>query len=230
MKGRGSRGRIFVLTLVAVCLVVGSGPPASAQDACGGGPQYLVEVLSESGHGFVHHRCVAWMADILRWARFDPFDRDAAAPTEDLGQRYVIVVTQIGPGDERASVRQDLYPQAAGGPLVFSAPGQIIFASAGDYTIPGGWARVSMEGNVASLLRRNGVPLPFVVPAATPTPPPSTASSPASTSSVRASSPPPSRSSSAPGPDLVTVLFVTAAAAGIALWFLRRRGPHDETE
>src|SRR5207344_3402286 len=58
----------------------------------------------------------------------------AAPPQASLGPRYTVVYTVPGvdpqPGAEFGRVRQDLYPDATGGPLIYTPPGQRGFGQA----------------------------------------------------------------------------------------------------
>ena len=63
-------------------------------------------------------------------------------PQASLGPRYTLVYTVPGvtprPGQQFGRVRQDLYPRAAGGPLIYTPPGQQGFG--GPLTVTG-WLR-----------------------------------------------------------------------------------------
>jgi hypothetical protein len=64
-------------------------------------------------------------------------------PKASLGPRYTIIYTVPGgitshPDKQLGQVRQDLYPRAAGGPLVYTPPGQY----AGPFPVAG-WLRAS---------------------------------------------------------------------------------------
>jgi hypothetical protein len=171
---------------------------------------------------------------MLSWARFDSLERGGIQPTEDLGPRYVIVVTRIGDGQGPSSVREDLYPLADGGPLVFAAPGQIFShpTFGGRYVVPGGWASVDGLGPIPDLLRDAGVPIPQVAP--TPSPPTPT-SAPTSADVAPPTAPATTvaptvgaSATGASGPDVVTVLFLAGVVGAIAFLLLRRRGPRGE--
>jgi hypothetical protein len=62
----------------------------------------------------------------------------AGRPKGDLGPRYTITYRLPGPNGEESSIRQDLYPYAAGGPLTYTRPGQRFFDTR---TTRGGWYR-----------------------------------------------------------------------------------------
>src|SRR5262245_43813093 len=65
-------------------------------------------------------------------------------PKASLGPRYTIIYTVPGvtpqPDEQFGRIRQDLYPRAAGGPLVYTPPGQFGFGSPLPVT---GWLRAS---------------------------------------------------------------------------------------
>jgi hypothetical protein len=81
------------------------------------------------------------------------------APTKRLGPRYVALwVVPVG-GGRSVTIRQDLYPWAAGGPVTHMRAGQRIF----DAGTHGGWYRgpFALRATLASL----GVPKPGTRPA-----------------------------------------------------------------
>jgi hypothetical protein len=67
-------------------------------------------------------------------------------PKATLGPRYTIIYTVPGvtpqPGEEFGRIRQDLYPQAAGGPVIYTPPGQHGFGQPLRAT---GWLRGSAQ-------------------------------------------------------------------------------------
>jgi len=79
-------------------------------------------------------------------------------PRASLGPRYTIIYTVPGgitshPGEQFGRVRQDLYPRAAGGPLVYTPPGQ----HDGPFPVAG-WIRASR--GLPRTLARLDVPPP----------------------------------------------------------------------
>jgi hypothetical protein len=80
-------------------------------------------------------------------------------PTASLGPRYTLVYTVPGvtprPGQQFGRVRQDLYPRAAGGPLIYTPPGQQGFG--GPLTVTG-WLRGRPQ--LTRTLAQLGVPPP----------------------------------------------------------------------
>jgi hypothetical protein len=87
----------------------------------------------------------------------DPMMR--SAPTSELGPK--LVITWRVPAGEApiSSIRQDVYPFADGGPLVYTAPGQPFLQTEHTY---GGWYR-ALPALTASL-ERLGVPAPAAKP------------------------------------------------------------------
>jgi hypothetical protein len=78
-------------------------------------------------------------------------------PKASLGPRYTIVYTVPGvtprPGEEFGRIRQDLYPRAAGGPVIYTPAGQAGF---GQPLLVTGWLRGSPQ--LTHTLARLGVP------------------------------------------------------------------------
>jgi hypothetical protein len=73
-------------------------------------------------------------------------------PRAELGPRYVVVYTVPGPTDN-AYIRQSLFPYAAGGPILYTAPNQSFFDSERTH---GGWFRATARLKAA--LVRAGLP------------------------------------------------------------------------
>jgi hypothetical protein len=135
-------------------------------------------------------------------------------PKASLGPRYSLVYTVPGvtpqPGQQFGRVRQDLYPRAAGGPLIYTPPGQQGFG--GPLTVIG-WLRGRPQ--LTRTLAQLGVPPPAGTQAAEPARR-ATAVHPAAAHRVGART---------PGWIIAPAAVIVAAAlAGTALW-LRRRKP-----
>jgi hypothetical protein len=81
----------------------------------------------------------------------DPMLDDA--PTSDLGPELVVTWQLDEHGMGHGALRQTIYPDAAGGPLTYTEPGQEYFP---DLTAPGGWYRAS--AGIVGSLRALGVP------------------------------------------------------------------------
>jgi hypothetical protein len=83
-----------------------------------------------------------------------PVRLSAPPSAATLGPRYTIVYTMPGvpaqPGQEFGRIRQDLYPQARGGPVIYVPPGQQGF---GQPLLATGWLRGShqLEHTLAQL-------------------------------------------------------------------------------
>jgi len=85
---------------------------------------------------------------------FEPADPSVVseAPDGPFGPKFELTF-RVPDGDETAStVRQDIYPQAAGGPVTYTEAGQDVFGM----TTRGGWYRT--PPSFADLLERLGVP------------------------------------------------------------------------
>ncbi len=126
-------------------------------------------------------------------------------PKASLGPRYTVIYTVPGvtpqPGEQFGRIRQDLYPRAAGGPIIYTRPGQRGF---GQPLLVTGWLRGSRQ--LIRTLAELGVPRTRPPAAAQPAP------------------------SHQAGPRTLAWLIASAAAiaaaalGGGALW-LRRRQP-----
>jgi hypothetical protein len=94
-------------------------------------------------------------------------------PKASLGPRYTVVYTVPGvtprPGEQFGRIRQDLYPGAAGGPVVYTLPGQDGFGQPLQVT---GWLRAG--SGLTRTLDQLGVPARPVSQPAPQTRPPAT--------------------------------------------------------
>ena len=134
-------------------------------------------------------------------------------PRASLGPRYTLVYTVPGvpprPGQQFGRVRQDLYPRAAGGPLIYTPPGQQGFG--GPLTVAG-WLRGRPQ--LIRTLAGAGVPPAAGTRAAQPT------------RRAAAAHPAAAHRAGARTPGWIiapAAVIVAAALAGIALWLRRRR-------
>jgi hypothetical protein len=79
-------------------------------------------------------------------------------PKASLGPRYTIIYTVPGvtpqPGEQFGQIRQGIYPRAAGGPVIYTPPGQNGF---GQQVQVAGWLRASPQ--LTRTLAQLGVPL-----------------------------------------------------------------------
>jgi hypothetical protein len=73
-------------------------------------------------------------------------------PSVRLGPRYEIVYRVPGPHSVADTLRQDLYPYAAGGPLSYMKPGQPFW----EQRTRGGWYRGTLQ--LKKMLIRTGLP------------------------------------------------------------------------
>jgi hypothetical protein len=134
-------------------------------------------------------------------------------PTASLGPRYTLVYTVPGvpprPGQQFGRVRQDIYPRAPGGPLIYTPPGQQGFG--GPLTVTG-WLRGRPP--LTHTLAQLGVPPPPGARAAQQTRHPAAAHPAAAhQAGVR----------TAGWIIAPAVVIVAAALIGTAFWLRRRR-------
>ena len=140
-------------------------------------------------------------------------------PKASLGPRYTVIYTVPGvtpqPGEQFGRIRQDLYPHAVGGPVVFTPPGQHGFGQPLQVT---GWLRASPQ--LTHTLAQLGVPLRPGTQAAQQTQLPPTAHPVAAHHS----------GSPAPGWLIASALAIAAAVLAGTMLRLRHRTPataHD---
>ena len=76
----------------------------------------------------------------------EPAPLRTSPPKASLGPRYTVIYTVPGvipqPGQQDGRIRQDLYPGAAGGPVIYTPPGQDGFGGPLQVT---GWLRASPQ-------------------------------------------------------------------------------------
>jgi hypothetical protein len=147
-----------------------------------------------------------------------------------LGPRYTVTYTVPGitpaPGQASDQIRQYLYPRAAGGPVIYTLPGQRGFGQPLQAT---GWLRGTPQ--LTATLTRLGLPAGASLPSA-----PSSAASVPATRAPAAPAPAPAAPApaAAPKPNDTTApawLIATIASAvaiviaGTALWLRRRPRP-----
>ena len=140
-----------------------------------------------------------------------------------LGPKYTVTYTVPGitpaPGQARDQIRQYLYPRAAGGPVIYTLPGQQGFGQPVQAT---GWLRGTPQ--LAATLTRLGIPAGASLPSA----PSAAASVPsASVPSARALAAAPKPSDTTAPAWLIATIASAAAVviAGTALWLRRRPRP-----
>jgi hypothetical protein len=138
-----------------------------------------------------------------------------------LGPKYFVTYTvpgvTPGPGQANGQIRQVLYPRAAGGPVIYTSPGQHGFGQQLQAT---GWFRGTPQ--LTATLTRLGVPAGASRPAA----PGSAASVPAARARAAHATPaaaPEPAGTIAPARLIATIVSAAAIAiAATALWLRRR--------
>ena len=135
-----------------------------------------------------------------------------------LGPQYTVTYTVPGiapaPGQARDQIRQYLYPRAAGGPVIYTLPGQQGFGQPVQAT---GWLRGTPQ--LTATLTRLGIPAGASLPSA----PSSVASVPAAPALAAVPKP---DDTTAPAWLIATIASAAAIViAGIAWWLRRRPRP-----
>src|SRR6266568_4809247 len=138
-----SQARITGRWLVHTIVISGDGEPGQQSRLASLAQQTdLFNVLFGAGAG----------AGVPPPARLRP-----APPKASLGPRYTVIYTVPGvdprPGEQFGRVRQVLYPYAAGGPVIYTPPGQRGFGQA---LQAAGWLRGSAQ--LTHTLTQLGVP------------------------------------------------------------------------
>ena len=141
-----------------------------------------------------------------------------AASGGHFGPKYTVTYTVPGttpaPGQARDQIRQYLYPRAAGGPMIYTLPGQQGFGQPLQAT---GWLRGTPQ--LTATLTRLGIPAAASLPSA----PSSMASVPAAPALAAAPKP---DDTTAPAWLIATIASTAAIViAGAALWLRRRPRP-----
>jgi hypothetical protein len=145
--------RLLTLALLAALALPGTaaakGPSKATITGPGLSEPVVLNGMPESDTGTRFGRLVeqgGWFQEVFRQS---PDPTSAAAPTRQLGPRYDAVYV-VPTGDmQPATIRQELYPFASGGPVTHLRAGQPIFGG----TTPGGWYRspVSLRATLVSL-------------------------------------------------------------------------------
>jgi hypothetical protein len=130
---------LLLLSAAALALpstALGKGPTGASIDGPGSGGGITFNSDGESGG--------TPLGDLADQAGFFPavFARQPdpmldLRPQGDLGPKYTIAYTVPGPNNETWTIKQDLYPYAASGPITYMKPGQTIFQIPGGTR--GGW-------------------------------------------------------------------------------------------
>jgi hypothetical protein len=182
--------RLLIIVAAAAVVVLGTATPAVAKGpdrATITGPE-LAEPIVVAGGG--EPGMAGHLSDLAQKSGLFPamFGTSGAMPllahqpAGRLGPKYALVY-RVPAGDDTRSVRQDLYPSAAGGPLTYTPAGQTVF---GGSSVTSGWFRG--EDGLGALLARLGVPGASGTPADT---------------AISSSSGPGGAASASPGPSLV---------------------------
>ena len=156
------------------------------------------------------------IGDVYTPDKPSPLRTPPAAAT--LGPKYTVTYTVPGitpaPGQADGQIRQYLYPRAAGGPVIYTLPGQQGFGQPLQAT---GWLRGTPQ--LTATLTRLGVPAGTSLPSA----PGSAASAPAAPAQAAAPKP---DDTTAPAWLIATIASAVAIAiASTALWLRRRSRP-----
>ena len=139
----------LLLALTLAGTAAAKGPTKATITGPGLSQPIVLNGFPESNTGTRFGRLVedgGWFQEVFRQS---PDPTSGAAPTKLLGPRYDAVYV-VPTGDAKpATIRQELYPFAAGGPVTHVRPGQVIFGS----STSGGWYRspVSLRATLASL-------------------------------------------------------------------------------
>ena len=144
-------------------------------------------------------------------------------PAATLGPQYTVTYTVPGitpaPGQASDQIRQYLYPGAAGGPVIYTLPGQQGFGQPLQAT---GWLRGTPQ--LTATLARLGIPAGASLPSA-PSSPASVPAAPLPAARVPAAAPKPD-DTTAPAWLIATIASAIAiVVAGTALWLRRRPRP-----
>jgi hypothetical protein len=132
------KSALLLLAALALALptaALAKGPAAASIDGPGSGGGINISGDGESGG--------TPLGDLTQQAGFFPasFGQEPnpmlpARPKGDLGPKYTITYTVPGPNNETDTLKQDLYPYAANGPVTYMEPGQKFF---GTEETRGGW-------------------------------------------------------------------------------------------
>lgn len=147
-----NRGVLFAAVLAVFLLTpataTAKGPTAASISGPGLSRPLLLRGFGESGDG--SPLAVLTMDGGFFPAAFgqSPDPMLPGRPAADLGPRYVVVYTVPGPSDTD-HIRQELFPYAEGGPVLYTAPNQPFFDSE---RTRGGWFRAP-ERLKAALVR-----------------------------------------------------------------------------
>ena len=149
------RARIMILVVVGVVLAFGGTAQAkgpSGAEITGAGIATPIAVDRDSVHANLVEETGLYAAAFGQ----EPNPMLTVAPGGELGPRFTIAWTlpwSDGRDKTLYQIDQDVYPYAAGGPVVYTAPGQIFY---GSERTRGGWFRA--PATLVARMRTLGVP------------------------------------------------------------------------
>ena len=138
-----TRRAVVVMAAVAAVLAgtvapAGAKGPAAVTIQAPGGEPVALPVTAASGGG--PDQRLMWLAeDMGMWDALDSRVALPADPPSNPGAAFAVVWDLAGPSEDGLRLEQQLHPQATGGPLVHTDPGQAGHAG----PIDGGWYRAS---------------------------------------------------------------------------------------
>jgi hypothetical protein len=143
---------LLAVFLMAAATALAKGPTAARITGPGLSSPLLLNGIGESGDG--SPMAVLTMEGGFFPATFgeSPDPMLPGRPKAELGPRYQVIYTVPGPTDN-AYIHQSLFPYAAGGPILYTAPNQSFFDSERTH---GGWFRATARLKAA--LVRAGLP------------------------------------------------------------------------
>ena len=141
---RGRMKRILVVTLGLAALLAGPAAAKGPVKATITGPGLDRAIVlagdAEGNAGSRFGRFVEQSGFFPQVFRQTPDSTSRVRPSGRLGPRYDVVYLVPGPNNDDSTVRQELYPFAAIGPVTYTRPGQPVFPTEG-MTTHGGWYR-----------------------------------------------------------------------------------------
>ena len=226
-------GAAIAVTLVLATPALAKGVTQASITGPGLGRPVTVSVVAGSEALPEQGNALSGLADQtgLFTVLFGPNIGDASMPDQPsrlrmppaaatLGPRYTVTYTVPGiapaPGQASDQVRQYLYPRAAGGPVIYTLPGQQGFGQPLQIT---GWLRGTPQ--LTATLTRLGVPAGASLPSA-PSSAASVPAAPAPAASVPAAAPKPN-DTTAPAWLIATIASAVAIVIAGSAWWLRRR-------
>ncbi len=129
---------VSVAALVVSAGVAAKGPTAARIDGPGLAGSLVLEGFGKDGTGPLGALTADGGFLALVFGEV-PDARLPGRPAGDLGPRYLVDYTVPAGVTEASHVRQEIYPYASGGPVLYLPPGQVIF-NGGEVTA-GGWIR-----------------------------------------------------------------------------------------